>query len=185
MGSLHIPNTQDRICPICMMLHQPTNPCNYDRLVKVIHTQKAQLSAVIKTNNELVDTARAFQNLIKDFTPQAERWENIEAEYNTLVVALKNAKVYALAPSTDPANPAPMMGISVDLLNEVLPPDITTTKDFDIWLKKKIAIPREDHACTTGDCPHDKQAECDAELEKCYGPEKLPTETPEQSSEKV
>ncbi len=29
-------------------------------------------------------------------------------------------------------------------------------------------LPREDHACSTGDCGHEKQTECDEKLAKDY-----------------
>lgn len=30
-------------------------------------------------------------------------------------------------------------------------------------------LPKDQHACSTGDCPHSKQSECDDELERAYG----------------
>ena len=65
-------NQPPRICGICAEVHPIHNPCKYDRLVKVIHTQKQQIISMLQGNRELFKTATSFQNIIKEMTPRLE-----------------------------------------------------------------------------------------------------------------
>jgi len=144
MSSLFDMNSPTGVCAICMTIHAATVPCKYDVLVKNIHALKTNVFSLIQTNKELVDTARMFQKIIQDVTPETERLVTIEIEYRKLVDALRNAKVYSFAASTDPNKPAPLVGVSTDDINAALPPDIDDKMSFESWLKARNKMEPED-----------------------------------------
>lgn len=153
-------NQPPRICAICTEVHPISTPCKYDVLVKIIHTFKQNLLSLIKSNKEAVDTARIFQKIIRDMTPQTERLVNIEAEYNKLIDALKNAPVHPFAPSTDSNKPAPLVGVSIDILNEMLPPANTHSPEFAAWYKERYG---KEHVENHSEMPGLQQSNVPAE----------------------
>ena len=78
-------NQPSRVCPICVDVHPITNPCKYDKLVKIIHTQKEQIVAMLKGNKELFETAKMFQKIIKDIEPELFRLVEVEKKYKELM----------------------------------------------------------------------------------------------------
>ncbi len=169
MASIFDINQPALLCQICGELHPKTNPCKYDVLVKRIHSLTHGIHSLQAANKEAVDLARTFQKIIRDMTPQTERLLAIENEYNDLVFGLKNAVVYPFAPGKSPAEATPLVGVSVDAINDLIPPEPThNVEAFMSWLKSKNKLLKEDHACSTGDCPHQKQSECDETLAKEY-----------------
>jgi len=121
------------VCNVCMQVHPVNNPCKYDVLVKNIHILKTNMLSLMKANKEVVDTARAFQQIIRDFDPNASRWAAIEVEYKKIVAGLRGAAVHSFAPSTDPNKPAPLVGVSIDDINLLLPPEFDDPA-FEKWL---------------------------------------------------
>lgn len=178
MSSRFDMNQPPRLCNVCMEVHPITNPCKYDVLVKNIHTMKQNIVSILKANKEAIDTAKVFQQIIRDMTPNAERWSAIELEYLKLIAGLRGAAVHPFAPSTGPNKPAPLVGVSVDDINLLLPPDPVEDKlAFESWLTERNRLyeaenplPKEEDQ--DGEVrPHRK------ELRNSNGPAKFSTET--------
>ena len=81
MSSQFDMNQQPRICAICVEVHPIHNPCKYDRLVQIIHSQKQQILSLLKGNREIVQTAKDFQKIIVGIEPELCRLYEVEKKY--------------------------------------------------------------------------------------------------------
>lgn len=122
------------ICPICNEAHAKTNRCSYDTLVRSIHGMREHIQQLMKANGvipsvlaankEAVETARSFQQIIRDIEPKLEYLVKIETQYRELVAGLKNAPVGPFRDIKDG-----IVGVSVDYINKLLPDEDTGVVD--------------------------------------------------------
>lgn len=69
-------------CVLCFESHQ--GRCNYDRLVKIVHTLRTNVAALMKTNKEVVDIAKEFQSVIVEAEKEVIRLSAVEVKYKEL-----------------------------------------------------------------------------------------------------
>lgn len=76
------------LCTVCSGGHTPFERCDYDNLIRVIHHTRSEKNNLLamnkklsKENMDLVDTAKNFQQVIKNIEPELRRLLKFEASY--------------------------------------------------------------------------------------------------------
>jgi hypothetical protein len=173
MSSQFDMNQPPKICHICGEVHNTGTPCKYDSLVRVILTMKANHYALMKSNKELVDVAHTFRNLLQDRIPEMARLVAIEQEYFNMLNSLETAEVFPFAPSSDQNKPTPLVGVSTDFINSLIPTDHKDKVEFENWLRAR-------HAALYNPAPEEPEVGTIVKLGDVLpnGTEELQTETP-------
>lgn len=95
MGSRFDMHQRSIPCPICNVPHSHTARCNYDVLTTqimhwkaLVESHKMSIESLKKANVEAIDTAKAFQDILKDVEPNMSR---MHSKAQTMAEVLRHA----------------------------------------------------------------------------------------------
>ena len=86
----------DRLCPVCMHLHPQTNPCQYDVLVKLVHSFRQDMNSLVRANKEAVSVAQEFQKIIQEVEPTVSLLHNLASDMNEFLLGRTDETSVAL-----------------------------------------------------------------------------------------
>ncbi len=95
MSQFDMNQPQSTNCKICGDAHSIIMSCNYDRLIQIIHAQRKQIVQIAKQGQEILNTAREFQQVVIQMTPELERLIKVEEEYKALINGPKELQTEA------------------------------------------------------------------------------------------